>query len=57
MVILQMYSLIPLGGSDFHGYDTKRRELGKYNIPNSSAEYIMKYLKLESVPKLFFDQD
>jgi predicted metal-dependent phosphoesterase TrpH len=54
---IQENGLIPLGGSDFHGYDTKRRELGKYNIPNSSAEYIMKYLKLESVPKLFFGQD
>jgi len=45
---LEENSLVPLGGSDFHGYDTKRRELGKYNIPNSSAEYIMKYLKIHT---------
>lgn len=42
----QEKNLIPLGGSDFHGYDTKRKDLGKYNTFTSSALDIIKILSL-----------
>lgn len=38
--------LVCLGGSDFHGYDSKRRELGEYNTFSSSAKEILKFLDL-----------
>ncbi|MEN2998266.1 MAG: PHP domain-containing protein [Brevinematia bacterium] len=44
--LCQEINLIPLGGSDFHGYDTKRRELGEFNTFDSSAEAIMEFLCL-----------
>ena len=41
----QENNLTILGGSDFHGYDTKRKEIGKYNTFSHSAEYIINYIK------------
>ncbi|MCX8028920.1 MAG: PHP domain-containing protein [Brevinematales bacterium] len=43
----QENNLLPLGGSDFHGYDTKRKELGLHNTFSSSAEKIIKILELK----------
>lgn len=42
----QEKDLIPLGGSDFHGYDTKRKELGMYNTFTNSAVKIIQLLNL-----------
>lgn len=42
----QERNLILLGGSDFHGYDTKRKELGMYNTFTNSALKIIRLLEL-----------
>lgn len=40
----QENDLIPLGGSDFHGYETKRNQLGQFNTFELSARRIMELL-------------
>ncbi|MGB9621429.1 MAG: PHP domain-containing protein [Brevinematia bacterium] len=38
--------LIPLGGSDFHGYDTKRKELGVFKTFDKSFLAIKKFIEM-----------
>ncbi|MFN4245944.1 MAG: hypothetical protein ACK4F9_07370, partial [Brevinematia bacterium] len=40
----QENNLIVLGGSDFHGYDTKRKVIGQHKTFSYSAEAIIKYI-------------
>lgn len=44
MKFCQENNIICLGGSDFHGYDTRRKDLGIYNTFTSSAEEVIRFI-------------